>query len=64
MRGVIPLDAFAFSSRPARTVRSDAFTITVNTASSGDIRLCRAQPGRDDTWIKQTHLRDLYIGLS
>jgi leucyl/phenylalanyl-tRNA--protein transferase len=31
-RGVIPLDGFRVSSRLARTVRSDAFTVTVNTA--------------------------------
>ena len=33
MRGVIPLDGFRISSRLARTVRSDAFTITVNKAA-------------------------------
>ena len=32
MRGVIPLDGFHVSSRLARTVRSDAFTVTVDTA--------------------------------
>jgi leucyl/phenylalanyl-tRNA--protein transferase len=31
-RGVIPLDGFRVSSRLARTVRSDVFRITVNTA--------------------------------
>jgi leucyl/phenylalanyl-tRNA--protein transferase len=39
MRGVIPLDGFRISSRLARTVRSDAFTVTVDTALSRDIRL-------------------------
>jgi len=32
MRGVIPLDGLRISSRLARTVRSDSFTVTVNTA--------------------------------
>jgi leucyl/phenylalanyl-tRNA--protein transferase len=50
-------------SRLARTVRSDAFTITVNTAFKAVIAGCAApQPGRDDTWIN-TRIRDLYGGL-
>ena len=32
MRGVIPLGGLRVPSRLARTVRSDAFTVTVNTA--------------------------------
>ena len=32
LRGVIPLTGFRVSSRLARTVRSDAFTVTVNQA--------------------------------
>src|ERR1700745_2761383 len=32
MRGVIPLDGFRISSRLARTVRSDTFTVTVDTS--------------------------------
>jgi leucyl/phenylalanyl-tRNA---protein transferase len=63
MRGVIPLDAFRISSRLARTVRSDAFTVTVNTAFKAVISGCAApQPGRNDTWINK-RIRDLYIGL-
>src|SRR6202521_2128480 len=63
MRGVIPLDGFRISSRLARTVRSDAFTVTVNTAFKAVIAGCAApQPGRDDTWINK-RIRDLYIGL-
>jgi leucyl/phenylalanyl-tRNA--protein transferase len=63
MRGVIPLDDFRISSRLARTVRSDAFTVTVNTAFKAVIAGCAApQPGRDDTWINK-RIRDLYIGL-
>src|SRR6202795_2803731 len=63
MRGVIPLDALRIPSRLARTVRSDAFTVTVNTAFKAVIAGCAApQPGRDDTWINK-RIRDLYIGL-
>src|SRR5438874_359246 len=63
MRGVIPLDGFRVSSRLARTVRADAFTVTVDTAFKAVIAGCAApQEGRDDTWINK-RIRDLYIGL-
>src|SRR5271154_3343239 len=63
MRGVIPLDGFRIASRLARTVRSDAFAVTVNTAFKAVISGCAApQAGRDDTWINK-RIRDLYIGL-
>src|SRR6476646_3025186 len=63
IRGVIPLDGFRISSRLARTVRSDAFAVTVNTAFKAVIAGCAApQPGREDTWINK-RIRDLYIGL-
>jgi len=63
MRGVIPLEGFRVSSRLARTVRSDAFTVTVDTAFKAVISGCAApQPGRADTWINK-RIRDLYIGL-
>jgi leucyl/phenylalanyl-tRNA---protein transferase len=62
-RGVIPLDGFHIPSRLARTVRSDAFKVTVDTAFKAIIAGCAApQPGRDDTWIN-TRIRDLYVGL-
>src|SRR6516225_2018785 len=63
MRGVIPLDGFRISSRLARTVRSDSFTVTVNTAFKAVISGCAApQTGREDTWINK-RIRDLYCGL-
>src|SRR6195256_3429861 len=62
-RGVIPLDGLRISSRLARTVRSDAFTVTVNTAFKAVIASGAApQPGREDTWINK-RIRDLYVGL-
>src|SRR5215471_4254822 len=63
MRGVIPLDGFRIASRLARTVRSDAFRVTVNTAFKATIAGCAApQTGREDTWINK-RIRDLYGGL-
>src|SRR6202521_3115750 len=63
MRGVIPLDGFRIASRLARTVRSDAFTVTANRAFKEVISGCAApQAGRDDTWINK-RIRDLYFGL-
>jgi leucyl/phenylalanyl-tRNA---protein transferase len=63
MRGVIPLDGFRIASRLARTVRSDAFTVTINTAFKATIAGCAApQEGREDTWINK-RIRDLYGGL-
>ena len=63
MRGVIPLDGFRVSSRLGRTLRSDAFTVTVDTAFKAVIANCAApQPGREDTWIN-ARIRDLYVGL-
>ena len=63
LRGVIPLDGFRIASRLARTVRSDAFTVTVDRAFKAVIAGCAApQVGRNDTWINQ-RIRDLYVGL-
>ncbi|MGY3698163.1 leucyl/phenylalanyl-tRNA--protein transferase [Bradyrhizobium sp. USDA 3240] len=63
LRGVIPFDGFRVASRLARTVRSDAFSVTVDTAFKAVIAGCAApQPGRDDTWINK-RIRDLYLGL-
>ena len=62
-RGVIPLDGFRVASRLARTVRSDVYTVTVNTAFKRVIAECAApKPGRADTWINQ-RIRDLYTAL-
>ncbi len=62
-RGIIPLDALHVSSRLARTVRSDIFRVTINTAFKQTIAACaEPQPGRDDTWINK-RIRDLYVAL-
>ena len=63
IRGLLPLDGFRVSSRLKRTVRSDAFRVTVNCAFKAVIDGCAAPgPGRDDTWINR-RIRDLYTGL-
>ena len=62
-RGVIPLDHFHISSRLARTLRTDAFEVRINTAFRRVIGECAApQPGRDDTWIN-ARIRSLYTAL-
>ena len=62
-RGVIPLTGFHINSRLARTVRSDIFTIRVNTAFAAVIDGCaEPQAGREDTWINR-RIRNLYIAL-
>jgi leucyl/phenylalanyl-tRNA--protein transferase len=63
MRGIIPLDGFRIASRLARTVRSEIFTVTVDTAFKAVIAGCAAPTkGREDTWINK-RIRDLYVGL-
>ncbi|HTI81997.1 MAG TPA: leucyl/phenylalanyl-tRNA--protein transferase [Acetobacteraceae bacterium] len=51
-RGILPLDRFHLPRRLARTVLSDAFTVTVDEDFAGTIAGCAtAAPGREDTWI-------------
>jgi leucyl/phenylalanyl-tRNA---protein transferase len=51
-RGVLPLDRFHLPRRLARTVLSDAFTVTVDEAFTATIAGCASvAPGREDTWI-------------
>ena len=53
-RGVMPLDGFRVSRRLARTVRSDRFEITVDTAFEAVIEACAApRAGRMETWINE-----------
>ena len=63
LRGVIPLHGFRVSSRLARTVRSDRFTVTVNHDFDAVIDGCAAPArDRDDTWINR-RIRALYTAL-
>jgi leucyl/phenylalanyl-tRNA--protein transferase len=62
-RGVIPLDGFRVSSRLARTVRSDVFRVTADSAFKQTIAGCaEPQDGREDTWINR-RIHDLYSAL-
>lgn len=62
-RGVIPLDGFRIASRLKRTVRSDLFRVTTDTAFRAVIDGCaEPHPDRKDTWINR-RIRELYIGL-
>lgn len=62
-RGILPLDRFHVSKRLARTVRSDRFQVTSDTAFDAVLRGC-AEPaeGREQTWINNEIL-SLYTGL-
>jgi len=63
MRGIIPLEGFHISSRLARTVRSDRFTVRVDCDFDGVLDGCAApQPGRQRTWISN-RIRALYTKL-
>jgi leucyl/phenylalanyl-tRNA---protein transferase len=60
-RGLIPLDAFHVPARLARTVRTDPFTIRVDTAFDAVIAGC-AMPAAGDHCINQP-IRKLYRAL-
>ena len=52
MRGIFPLDGVHISKRLARTVRSDKFSVTTDTAFMDVMRACAAPaPGREETWF-------------
>ena len=62
-RGIIPLDDFHIPKRLARTVRSDHFHVTRDTAFIDVMRGCaEAAPGREQSWINAEILR-LYTAL-
>jgi leucyl/phenylalanyl-tRNA---protein transferase len=62
-RGILPLETFYVSTRLARTVRSDKFTIRINHDFEGVLDGCaEPAPGRARTWINE-RIRKLYRGL-
>ncbi|HEY7243322.1 MAG TPA: leucyl/phenylalanyl-tRNA--protein transferase [Xanthobacteraceae bacterium] len=62
-RGVIPLDRFHVSTRLARTVRSDRFTVTIDRDFDAVVEACAEPwPGRPRTWING-RIRALYRKL-
>ncbi|MGN6210785.1 leucyl/phenylalanyl-tRNA--protein transferase [Asticcacaulis sp.] len=63
MRGVLPLDGFHVSSRLARTVRQDMYTIRIDTAFTQIIELCAEEAqNRTSTWISHS-IQALYQAL-
>ena len=62
-RGVIPLDGLRISHRLARTIRSDRFSVTADTAFRRVMETCAAPaPGREETWIN-AEILELYTAL-
>lgn len=62
-RGILPLDELHVPGRLRRTVRSDRFTIRVDTDFAGVVEGCAASaPGRRSTWING-EIRRLYGAL-
>lgn len=62
-RGIIPLDRFHLPRRLARTVRSDRFTVKVDTAFEAVMRACAAPaPDRKESWIN-AEILSLYTAL-
>ncbi|MEO1168838.1 MAG: leucyl/phenylalanyl-tRNA--protein transferase [Pseudomonadota bacterium] len=52
MRAILPLDGFRVSRSLAKTIRSDRFRVTRDTAFDQVVACCaEAQPDRPDTWI-------------
>jgi len=62
-RGILPLDTFHVPRRLARTVKSDTFQVSIDTAFGDVIRACaEARPGREDSWINDEVI-SLYSAL-
>lgn len=62
-RGIIPLDGFHVPKRLARTIRSERFAVTYDTAFREVIAACAAPaPGREESWINR-EIHALYTEL-
>ena len=63
LRALLPLDSFHLPRRLARTVRSDQFEVTANTAFVEVLRACaEPRPGHPESWINEP-IVDLYTEL-
>lgn len=63
LRAVLPLDGFHLSTRLARTVRSERFTISADTSFVEVMRACaEPRPGHLESWINDPII-DLYSEL-
>ncbi len=64
IRGVLPLADFHITKRLARTVRSDKFHVTINTAFRRVMEICaEPHPQRPATWIND-EIISLYCALN
>jgi leucyl/phenylalanyl-tRNA--protein transferase len=62
-RAILPLDAFHMSKSLRKVVRSDRFTVTLDTAFEKVVRACAApRPGHPETWISERILSS-YVAL-
>lgn len=51
-RGILPLDEFHIPRRLQRTVRQDAFQVSINLDFQAVVAgCCKTAPGREETWI-------------
>lgn len=62
LRGIIPLTDLHISHRLARRVRSDLYSIRIDTAFSPVVAQCATVPGRGETWIN-AGIEALYADL-
>jgi leucyl/phenylalanyl-tRNA--protein transferase len=63
LRAVLPLDGFHVPHRLARTVRSERFTVSADTAFAEIVRACaEPRPGHPESWINEP-IVDLYSEL-
>jgi leucyl/phenylalanyl-tRNA--protein transferase len=62
-RGIFPLDEFHLPKRLARTIKSDRFTVKIDTAFTEVMQLCaEPAPDRDESWIN-AEILSLYTAL-
>lgn len=62
-RGILPLNRMHVPKRLARTVKSELYSVTIDTDYEGVIEGCAsARPGRNSTWIN-SRIRTLYREL-
>jgi len=63
LRAVLPLDGFHLPHRLARTIRSERFSVSADTAFAEIVRACaEPRPGHPESWINEPII-DLYSEL-
>lgn len=62
-RAILPLDQFHLSKSLRKVVRSDHYTVTLNTAFADVMQACaEPRPGHPETWISERIVRS-YVAL-